>query len=149
MTSRTIYSHLQFVYLQMTTYYIERSKMKQTRNYYRKIWTTCLERIWLASSLSPVYSGGSCSSIYSFLCSALYIIVCLLSSIFDHCFGCQSILQLMLPIWYFKTFHIAHVMLSTNQSISRTIIEYFVVEFLWLSGTIEFVRYSSYLVTIF
>jgi hypothetical protein len=38
--TRTTYSHLQFFYLQMTAYYIERSNIKQTRNYYGKICTT-------------------------------------------------------------------------------------------------------------
>ena len=53
MTSRNTYSHLQLVYLQMTVYYTERSKMKLTRSYSRKTWTT--------------YSDGNVTGKWSFI----------------------------------------------------------------------------------
>jgi len=73
---------------------------------------------WLpfrANEFSPGYGGfvnsapdmmGSCCAVFSFLCSALKIIVCPFS--FGHCIDCHSIYDFWLPIMYPQTFHISH-----------------------------------------
>jgi hypothetical protein len=60
---------------------------------------------------TPVFQLGSNCSIFSFLCSILYIIVCSFS--FGHCNVCPSLLcGFWLPLWYLLTFFVllfAHI----------------------------------------
>ena len=66
-----------------------------------------------APEFTPGFWWGSCYSIFSFLCSVLYIAVCLGFFLFfflcrfsfGHCVVCpSSIYGFLLPFWYFQTF---------------------------------------------
>jgi len=61
--------------------------------------------------------GGSFYSIFSFLCSVLYIIVCHFS--FGHCFVCpSSIYWFWLPLWYLQTLLIHQIDYSNSSAFS-------------------------------